>query len=56
MGFLIGILLIIVGAPLVGVIGTWIEDAGHAMAGKTISVGGYLAVLGVAAWLIISSF
>ncbi|MFA3839574.1 MULTISPECIES: hypothetical protein [Streptomyces] len=56
MGYLIGILLIIVGAPLVGLIGTWIEDAGHVRAGKSISVGGYLAVLGVAAWLIVSSF
>ncbi|MCX4641815.1 hypothetical protein ACWGDS_00125 [Streptomyces sp. NPDC055059] len=56
MGFLIGILLIIVGAPLVGVIGSWIEDAGHVTVGKTISVGGYLVVLGVAAWLIVSSF
>ncbi|WP_406517022.1 hypothetical protein [Streptomyces sp. NBC_00134] len=48
--------MIIVGAPLVGVIGSWIADAGHETVGLTISVGGYLAVLGVAAWLIISFF
>jgi hypothetical protein len=28
MSFLTGLVLIMVGAPLVGVIGTWIEDAG----------------------------
>ncbi len=56
MSFLIGLVLIMVGAPLVGVIGTWIEDAGYVAEGKTVSVGGYLAVLCVAAWLIISYF
>ncbi|MFC9677374.1 MULTISPECIES: hypothetical protein [unclassified Streptomyces] len=56
MSFLIGLVLIMVGAPVVGFIGTWIEDAGYVTVGKTVSVGGYLAVLGVAAWLIISSF
>ncbi|MFE2991966.1 hypothetical protein [Streptomyces sp. NPDC059262] len=56
MSFLIALMLIMIGAPLVGVIGTWIEDAGYVTVGKTVSVGGYLAVLGVAAWLIISYF
>ncbi|MFB7197896.1 hypothetical protein [Streptomyces sp. NPDC056240] len=56
MGFLIGILLIVFGAPLVGLVGHWLENAGHDAAGKAISVGGYVTVLGVAAWLIIGSF
>ncbi|MEV1027038.1 hypothetical protein [Streptomyces sp. NPDC050264] len=56
MGFLIGILLIVFGTPLVGLIGHWIEDSGHETVGHTISVGGYVLVLGAAAWLIISSF
>ncbi|MFB6850919.1 hypothetical protein ACFCWV_00225 [Streptomyces sp. NPDC056341] len=56
MGFLIGILLIVFGAPLVGLVGHWLENVGHEAAGKAISVGGYVTVLGVAAWLIIGSF
>ncbi|MER5917939.1 hypothetical protein ABT124_48665 [Streptomyces sp. NPDC001982] len=55
MEYLIGILLIVFGAPLVGLIGHWVENSGHDAAGKVISVGGYLLVLGVAAWLIIGS-
>ncbi|MEU9288401.1 hypothetical protein AB0D57_27815 [Streptomyces sp. NPDC048275] len=56
MDFLIGILLIVFGAPLVGIIGQWIENAGREGLGKTLSIGGYLTVLGIAAWLIIGSF
>ncbi|MFJ8825322.1 hypothetical protein ACIREE_26525 [Streptomyces sp. NPDC102467] len=56
MGYLIGILLIVFGAPLVGLVGHWTEDSGNETVGKTISIGGYLLVLGAAAWLIISSF
>ncbi|MEV6737742.1 hypothetical protein AB0N14_12680 [Streptomyces sp. NPDC051104] len=56
MDFLIGIVLIMFGAPLVGIVGRWIEGAGREGLGRTISVGGYLGVLGVAAWLIIGSF
>ncbi|WP_327235709.1 hypothetical protein OG349_18790 [Streptomyces sp. NBC_01317] len=56
MNFLFGILLIIFGAPLVGVAGRAVENSGREGVGKAISVGGYLAVLGVAAWLIIGSF
>lgn len=56
MDYLIGIGLIIIVAPLVGLIGRWIEGAGHEGLGKTISIGGYLGVLGIAAWLIIGSF
>lgn len=53
---LIGILLIIFVAPLVGLIGTWIEGAGHRALGKSISIGGVLLVLGIAGWLIVRSF
>ncbi|MBT2396408.1 hypothetical protein [Streptomyces sp. ISL-100] len=56
MDFFIGILLIVFGAPLVGILGRVIENSGSESVGKTISIGGYLAVLGVAAWLIIGSF
>ncbi|MCQ4206433.1 hypothetical protein [Streptomyces longispororuber] len=55
MGYLIGLLLIVFGAPLVGLMGNWIEDAGHGAAGKVISIGGYTVVIGAAAWLIISN-
>ncbi|MFF3460999.1 hypothetical protein [Streptomyces sp. NPDC002619] len=54
--FLIGLFLIVFGAPLVGLIGGWIEGAGREGLGKTISIGGYLAVLGVAMWFVIRSF
>ncbi|MFF3872926.1 hypothetical protein [Streptomyces sp. NPDC001978] len=56
MDFLIGLFLIVFGAPLVGIIGRWIEGAGREGLGKTLSIGGYLAVLGVAMWLIFRSF
>ncbi|WP_161500576.1 hypothetical protein [Embleya scabrispora] len=56
MDFLIGIILIVFGAPLVGVAGRVIENSGREGIGKTISVGGYLAVLVLAIWLIIRSF
>ncbi|MFG2364606.1 hypothetical protein ACGFY3_23655 [Streptomyces mirabilis] len=56
MDFFIGILLIIFVAPLVGIIGRWIENAGREGLGKTLSIGGYLLVLGIAGWLIIRSF
>ncbi|MFD8567958.1 hypothetical protein [Streptomyces sp. NPDC059639] len=56
MAFLIGLLLIVFGAPLVGLAGHWLEDSGNEMAGKVVSIGGHLLVLGIAAWLIIESF
>ncbi|MGP4052218.1 hypothetical protein [Streptomyces sp. 2A115] len=56
MNFLIGMALIVFGAPLVGIIGRWIEQAGREGLGKTISIGGFLGVLGIAVWLIIGSF
>lgn len=56
MDFFIGILLIIFVAPLVGIIGRWIENAGREGLGKALSVGGYVLVLGIAGWLIIRSF
>jgi hypothetical protein len=56
MDYLIGLLLIVFGAPLVGLTGNWIESSGHRAAGKTVAVGGYLLVLGIAAWFIIGSF
>ncbi|MDH6612586.1 hypothetical protein M2164_008221 [Streptomyces sp. SAI-208] len=52
----IGIFLIIVVAPLVGLAGNVIADNVHEGAGRTVSVGGVLAVLGVAAWFIVRSF
>jgi hypothetical protein len=52
----IGIFLIIFGAPLVGFVGNVVADNVHKGVGRTISVGGILAVLGVAAWFIIRSF
>ncbi|MFG2956324.1 hypothetical protein ACGF5O_21700 [Streptomyces sp. NPDC048291] len=56
MDFLIGILLIVFGAPAVGLTGRWIEGAGRENLGRAISIGGYLAVLGIAGWLIVRSF
>ncbi|MFD7878122.1 hypothetical protein ACFV5G_29175 [Streptomyces sp. NPDC059766] len=55
MNYLIGLLLIVFGAPLVGITGRVIENSGRGGVGKTISIGGYLAVLGLAAWLIVGS-
>jgi hypothetical protein len=52
----IGIFLIIVVAPLVGFVGNVIADNVHEGVGRTVSVGGALAVLGVAVWFIIRSF
>lgn len=56
MDHVIGIFLIIFGAPLVGLVGNVVADNVHEGVGRTISVGGILAVLGVAAWFIIRSF
>ncbi|WP_330291118.1 hypothetical protein [Streptomyces sp. NBC_00576] len=56
MDHLIGILLIIFVAPLVGITGSWIEGAGHKGLGKGLSIGGYLLVFGIAGWLIVRSF
>ncbi|MFJ3333325.1 hypothetical protein [Streptomyces sp. NPDC086766] len=56
MDFLIGILLIVFGAPLVGIAGRVLENSGREGLGKALGVRGYLAVLGVAAWLIIGGF
>ncbi|MDQ1012907.1 hypothetical protein QFZ82_007392 [Streptomyces sp. V4I23] len=55
MNHLIGILLIVFGAPLVGILGNVIADAWHLGVGRIVSIGGVLAVLGVAAWFIVSS-
>ncbi|MGW0698588.1 hypothetical protein ACWD0A_04490 [Streptomyces sp. NPDC002867] len=56
MDHLIGILLIVFGAPLVGILGNVIADAWHEGVGRIISIGGVLTVLGAAAWFIVSSF
>jgi hypothetical protein len=40
---------IIIGAPLVGLVGNVIAGKVHEGVGRTVSVGGVLAVLGVAA-------
>ncbi|MEV5606804.1 hypothetical protein [Streptomyces sp. NPDC052225] len=55
MAYAIGLALIVIGAPLVGIAGNVIGDNVHEGAGKAISIGGVLAVLGIAAWLIIGS-
>ncbi|MEU1850670.1 hypothetical protein ABZ499_15700 [Streptomyces sp. NPDC019990] len=52
----IGIFLLILGVPLVGLVGTAITEKVHEGVGRTVTVGGTLAVLGVAGWLIIRSF
>ncbi|MFD9727379.1 hypothetical protein [Streptomyces sp. NPDC059072] len=52
----IGIFLIVIGAPLVGILGNVIADNVHDGIGRTVSIGGVLAVLGAAAWFIIRSF
>ncbi|WP_157815679.1 hypothetical protein [Kitasatospora sp. CB02891] len=52
----IGIVLIVLGAPLVGIAGNVIGEKVHEGVGRAISVGGVLAVLGVAAWFIVRSF
>ncbi|SOD86964.1 hypothetical protein SAMN06272765_4442 [Streptomyces sp. Ag109_G2-15] len=54
--FLIGLLLIVFGAPLVGILGTALQGSGRKGAGRAIGVGLYLVVLGVAGWLIVDSF
>ncbi|MDX3077664.1 hypothetical protein [Streptomyces sp. MI02-7b] len=46
MNFSSGLLLIVLGAPLVGITGRVIENSGRAGLGRTIFIGGYLAVLG----------
>ncbi|MFF7546262.1 hypothetical protein ACFZCU_21905 [Streptomyces canus] len=56
MNHAIGIFLIIVVAPLVGLVGNVMADKVHEGVGRTVSIGGVLAVLGVAAWFIIRSF
>ncbi|MFJ7070120.1 hypothetical protein [Streptomyces sp. NPDC101115] len=56
MNHAIGIFLIIFGAPLVGLVGNVIADNVHEGVGRTITIGGVLAVLGVAAWFIVRSF
>jgi hypothetical protein len=56
MNHAIGMFLIIVVAPLVGLVGNVIADNVHEGVGRSVSVGGVLAVLGVAAWFIIRSF
>ncbi|MFE0510245.1 hypothetical protein [Streptomyces sp. NPDC058964] len=56
MDFLIGILLIVFGAPLVGILGRVLEGSGREGLGKAVGIAGCLAVLGVAGWLIIGSF
>ncbi|MFF2504156.1 hypothetical protein ACFVTY_12385 [Streptomyces sp. NPDC058067] len=53
MAYVIGLALIVLGAPLVGIAGNVIGEYVHEGLGRTISVCGVLAVLGVAAWLII---
>ncbi|MFF2629807.1 hypothetical protein ACFVUN_29090 [Kitasatospora griseola] len=49
----IGIVLIILGAPLVGTAGNVIGEKAYEGVGRAISVGG---VLGVAVWFIVRSF
>ncbi|WP_330457579.1 hypothetical protein OIB37_12065 [Streptomyces sp. NBC_00820] len=52
MDFLIGIMLIMFGAPLVGVAGHILAGTGRRRLGRVISVGGYLSVMAVALWLV----
>ncbi|MEV6326275.1 hypothetical protein [Streptomyces sp. NPDC051909] len=52
----IGIMLIIFGAPLVGILGNVIGEYVNDVLGRIVSIGGVLAVLGVAAWFIVRSF
>ncbi|GAA3389318.1 hypothetical protein [Streptomyces roseoviridis] len=52
----VGIALIVFVAPLVGLLGSAIGHATNEKAGTVVSVGGVLAVLGVAAWFLVRSF
>ncbi|MFF4013929.1 hypothetical protein [Streptomyces sp. NPDC001843] len=54
MKYLIGLALILFGAPLVGIIGGALEGAGRKRLGKVVGIGVYLMVLAVAVWLVVS--
>ncbi|MEU6554870.1 hypothetical protein ABZ915_32030 [Streptomyces sp. NPDC046915] len=54
MRYLIGLGLIVVGAPLVGIIGRVLEGAGRKRLGRVVGIGVYLVVLAVAGWLVVS--
>jgi hypothetical protein len=59
MDFVIGIILIVFVAPLVGVVGKSIQKTGDSSRRRIIGRGftiGYLAVIGIALWLIVRSF
>ncbi|MGW7258509.1 hypothetical protein [Streptomyces sp. NPDC054834] len=54
MRYLIGLALIVFGAPLVGILGRVLEGTGRKRLGKVVGIGVYLAVLAVAGWLVVS--
>lgn len=56
MSHLIGVFLLLFGAPLVGLLGNVIAEYVHEGVGRTVTIGGVLAVTGVAGWLIVRSF
>ncbi|MEU2056664.1 hypothetical protein [Streptomyces bungoensis] len=56
MDFPIGLLLIVFGAPLVGLLGNALAGSGRRGLGRAVGVGLYLVVLAVAGWLIVRGF
>ncbi|MEU5592426.1 hypothetical protein [Streptomyces sp. NPDC020298] len=54
MRYLIGLALIVFGAPLVGIIGRVLEGSGRERLGRVVGIGVYLVVLAVAVWLVVS--
>jgi hypothetical protein len=51
--YLIGLLLIVFGAPLVGLLGNALAGTGRKALGRAVGVGLYLVVLAIAGWLVV---
>ncbi|MGW4646364.1 hypothetical protein [Kitasatospora sp. NPDC004289] len=52
----IGIALLVIGTPLVALAGNLLAEYVHEGLGRTVTIGGGLAVTGTAIWFIVRSF